>query len=124
MMPVEEGKTSSGLQAKILAAAAQVARAAARPGSPAAQLALPALMAATRTWPPVAREMSLVDDERCGGDAIGGEDGGGAGRESATMRAKSVRPLFLRPALAAPKRKPRGRRNWETSDMSVSVMMS
>ncbi len=59
MIPVEEGKTSSGLQPKICAAAAQVARAAAKPGSPAAQLALPALMAATRTRLPVARRWAL-----------------------------------------------------------------
>ena len=61
------------------AAAAQVALAASRPAWPAAQLALPALMATTRTLPPVAREVLLVDDEGRGGDAVGGEGGGGAG---------------------------------------------
>jgi iron complex transport system ATP-binding protein len=39
--------------------------------------------------------------------------------ESATMRAKSVRPLFLRPALVAPNRKPRGSGNWDASDIVV-----
>jgi hypothetical protein len=28
-----------------------------------------------------------------------------------------VRPLFLRPALVAPNRKPRGSGNWDESDM-------
>ena len=58
MTPVEEGKTSSGLQPKISAAASQVARAASMPAWPTAQLALPALMATTRTLPPVARRCS------------------------------------------------------------------
>ncbi len=59
MTPVDEGKTSSGLQPKVSAAAAQVARAASRPAWPAAQLALPALMATTRTLPPVALRCCL-----------------------------------------------------------------
>ena len=80
MMPVEEGKTSSGGQSKISAAASQVARAASRPAWPAAQLALPALMAATRTLPPVARRCSLSTISGAAVDAVGGEGGGGAGR--------------------------------------------
>ena len=38
---------------------------------------------------------------------------------SAAMRAKSVRPLFLRPAFAAPNLKPLGSRTWDASDMEV-----
>ena len=49
MIPVEEGKTSSGRQAKTSAAAWHVARAAARPGSPAAQCAVHTVHGAPRT---------------------------------------------------------------------------
>ena len=36
-------------------------------------------MATTRTVPPVAREMFLINEQRRGFDTIGGEGGGGAG---------------------------------------------
>ena len=36
---------------------------------------------------------------------------------SATMTAKSVRPLALSPAFAAPKRKPAGISNWDASEV-------
>ena len=55
-------------------------RAASRPACPAAQLALPALMATTRTLPPVARKCSLSTIKRRGNHAVGGERGCGAGR--------------------------------------------
>ena len=106
MTPVEEGNTSSVRQAKAWAAAAHTARAASRPAWPAAQLALPALMATTRTLPPVARKCSL---SRITGAATTRFDVNAAAAlagASATITAKSVRPLALRPALAAPKRKP------------------
>jgi hypothetical protein len=111
------GKTSSARQPKIFAAAAQVARAASSPAWPAAQLALPALMAATRTRPRGA-QMLLVNDERRGDDAVGGEGGGGAGRSaSATMRAKSVRPLFLQAGLGGAEAEAAGDENREKSLM-------
>src|SRR5271169_5419213 len=115
MMPVEEGKTCSGGQAKICAQAAQVARAASRPAWPAAQLALPALMAATRTLPPVARRCSLSTINGAAVTRLAVKTAAALAGASATMTAKSVRPLFLSPALTAPKRKPRGRKNCEES---------
>jgi hypothetical protein len=59
MIPVDDGNTSSARQPKMRAAAEQVSRAARTPGSPAAQLALPALIATTRIRPPVALKCSL-----------------------------------------------------------------
>ena len=59
MMPVDEGKTSSAWHPNVFAAPAQVARAALMPASPAAQFALPALIATTRTRPPLALKFSL-----------------------------------------------------------------
>ncbi len=78
------------------------------PGRPAAQLALPALMATTRTWPPVALRCCL---SMMSGAAITRFDVNAAAAlagASATIRAKSVRPLAFRPALPAAKRNPRG----------------
>jgi hypothetical protein len=49
MMPVDEGNTSCGAHPKTLPAMEQLCSAAAMPASPVAQLALPALMSATRT---------------------------------------------------------------------------
>ena len=80
MMPVEEGKTSSGLQWKISAAAAQVARAAARPGFAGGAVGVAGVDGCDADMAASGAEMGLVNDERGGGDAVGGEDGGGAGR--------------------------------------------
>ena len=59
MMPVEEGKTSSARQPKSSPRRRRWRARLASPAWPAAQLALPALMATTRTRPPVARRFSL-----------------------------------------------------------------
>jgi len=101
MMPVDEGKTSSGLQLKVLAAAWQVAMAAARPSSPAAQLALPALMAATRMRPAVAARCCLSMISGAAMTLLEVKTAAALAGVSATMSAKSVRPDFLRPALTA-----------------------
>src|SRR5665213_4418436 len=108
MTPVEEGKTSSGRQAKIFAAAAQVAWAASRPACPAAQLALPALIATTRTLPFEALKCCLSTMRGAAVTRLAVKAAAALAGASATMREKSGRPLALRPALTAPKRKPRG----------------
>ena len=92
------------------AAAAQVARAALKPASPAAQLALPALMATTRTRPPVALRCSLSMMSGAAMTRLAVKAAAALAGASATMRAKSGRPLAFRPALAAPNRNPRGMR--------------
>ena len=120
MIPVEEGKTSSAAQPKTSAAVIQVARAAAKPGSPAAQLALPALIATTRTLPPEARRFSLSIISGAAVTRLAVKAAAALAGASATMRAKSVRLLFLRPALVAPNLKPWGRRNLDVSDMVVN----
>ena len=102
------GEDFFGRQPKVSAAALQVARAASRPAWPAAQLALPALMATTRTLPPVARRCSLSTISGAAVTRLAVKAAAALAGASATMRAKSVRPLCLSPALAAPKRKPRG----------------
>jgi len=119
MMPVDEGNTCSVGQAKVSAAAAQVARAAAMPGSPAAQFALPALIATTWTRPPEARRFSLSTMSGAAMTRLAVKAAAAEAGVSATMRAKSVRPLFFSPALVAPNLKPRGMRIWESSDMVV-----
>jgi len=101
MMPVEDGKTCWGEQSKSSATASHVAWAAARPGEPAAQLAFPALMATARTWPPVARRFSLSTMRGAAVTRLAVKAAAALAGWSATIRAKSVRPLFLRPAFAA-----------------------
>jgi hypothetical protein len=51
MMPVEDGKISSKTQPKASATAMQERRQASMPGSPVAQLALPALTSTAETRP-------------------------------------------------------------------------
>src|SRR5580658_2791777 len=124
MMPVDEGKISFGLHPNTCAAAAHVARAAANPGSPAAQLALPALITATRTLPPVARRFSLsiVSGAACTRLAV--KAAAALAGSSATIKARSVRPLCFSPALAAPKRKPFGIRIWLASLKDIGSLRS
>ena len=54
IIPVEEGKTSSKMQSKLSAAAAQVCTHASIPGCPVAQFAFPAFTSTAPTRPPVA----------------------------------------------------------------------
>ena len=117
MIPVEEGNTSSARQPNRSAAAAQVARAALRPASPAAQLALPALMATTRTCPPVAFKCSLSIISGAAITRLEVNAAAALAGASATIIAKSVRPLAFSPALVAPKRKPKGMAFWGRSLM-------
>ncbi len=120
MIPVEDGNTSSARQTNVRATAAQVSRAARRPASPAAQLAFPALMAATRTRPPVELKCSL---SMINGAAITRFDVNAAAAlagASATIRAKSGRPLAFRPAFTAPNRNPLGMVFFERSLMRSS----
>src|SRR5947199_1629035 len=59
MTPVEQTKTSSGLQPRRLAVSATVRRAAACPAAPVAQLALPAFTTMARIRPLEARKWTL-----------------------------------------------------------------
>ena len=78
-----------------------------------------ALIAATRTRPPVARRFSWSTMSGAAMTRLAVKAAAALAGVSATMRAKSVRPLFLRPALAAPNLKPWGSRFWDASDIEV-----
>jgi hypothetical protein len=88
-------------------------------GWPAAQLALPALMATTRTRPPVARRCSLSTMSGRGDDAVGGEGGGGAGRRIGHDEGKVGAAALLEAGLGGAKAEAAGMRNWDASDMVV-----
>ena len=96
IMPVDEGKTSSALQWKTSAAALHVACAALRPACPAAQLALPAFTATTRTLPPVALKCSLSTISGAAVTRLAVNAAAALAGSSATISAKSVRPLAFR----------------------------
>ena len=108
MTPVEEGKTSSGLQPKVSAAALQVARAASMPAWPAAQLALPALMATTRTLPPVARRCSASMSSGAALTRLPVNAAAADAGASATIRAKSSAAALLQAGLGRSKAKAAG----------------
>jgi hypothetical protein len=64
-------------------------------------LALPALMAATRTFP----QVFLVHNQRRGGNAVGREDGGGAGRRIGHDESKVGAAALLEPRFCGAKAK-------------------
>ncbi len=109
MIPVEEGKTSSKRQPRVWAAALQVSIQARMPGSPVAQLALPALTRTAETRPPV--------DSRCLRPTVTGAATTWLRVNMATAfappgakaAATSRFPLALIPALTAPHSKPSGK---------------
>src|ERR1035438_846825 len=76
-------------------------------------------MAVTRTLPPVARRCSLPIISGAAVTRLAVKAAAALAGKSATMRAKSARPLALRPALAAPKRKPLGIKNLDLPDVAV-----
>src|SRR5947209_2580321 len=115
MMPVEEGNTSRGLHPNACATALQVARAASKPAWPTAQLALPALIATARTFPPVARRCSWSTSRGAAFTRLAVNAAAALDGASATINAKSVRPLAFNPAFVAPKRKPFGIKNPDIS---------
>src|SRR3954447_18318783 len=115
MIPVEEGNTSFGLHPNACATAAQVACAASRPAWPAAQLALPALIATARTLLRVARRCSWSTSTGAAFTRFAVNAAAALAGASAIIKAKSVRPLAFNPAFVAPKRKPFGIKNSEIS---------
>src|SRR5579863_4410142 len=108
MIPVEQTSTWSGLHLSSRATAAAVARDAARPAAPVAQLALPELQ-------PMARAFSR-DLARCCCEMITGaaftwfvvKTAAATASEPEVMSARSGRPLALSPHAPDAKRNPRG----------------
>ena len=108
MMPVDDGTISSKMHPKVCAAATQVATQPAIPGSPLAQLALPAFTSTAPTRPPVA--------SRCRRPTVTGAAttrfdvyiAAPTAPAVATATATSGFPLALIPARTAPHIKPRG----------------
>src|SRR5579863_6800116 len=105
------------------AAAEQVARAALSPAWPAAQLALPALMATTRTLAPDAARFSLSTIRGAAMTRFEVNAAAALAGTSAAISAKSVRPLAFRPALVAPNLNPRGTRKGDRSLIAITFQM-
>jgi hypothetical protein len=104
------GKTSSAGHAEDSAAAAsQVARAAAMPWLARGAVGVAGVDGDYADRLPEARRFSLSMISGAAVTRLAVKAAAALAGASATMRAKSVRPLFLSPALVAPKRKPRGR---------------
>ncbi len=123
-MPVEEGKTCSGRQPKISAAAAQVARAASSPAWPGGAVGVAGIDGDYANLAAGGAQVLLVHNKGAAVTRLAVKTAAALAGASATMRAKSVRPLFLSPAFAAPKRKPRGRENIEAFDIYLSLNLA
>ncbi len=108
MMPVEEGKTSAGAQAKVAAAAAQVVSQAAMPAAPVAQLALPALTRTVRIRPPPVVRCLRPTVTGAATSWLLVNIAAALAPLGATATARSSLPLALIPALTAPHWKPSG----------------
>ena len=100
MMPVEEGKTSSKTQPNCSARAMQVWRAAPTPGSPVAQLALPALTRTAVTRPPVAARWRRPTITGAATTWLAVNRAAALAPEGQTASATSGLPLVLMPAVA------------------------
>src|SRR5271163_432225 len=108
MMPVEEGKTVSGVQLKLSAAATQVAMQASMPAAPVAQLALPALTRTVETRPPVAAMCLRPTVTGAATSWLVVNIAAAVAPLGANATARSNFPLGLMPALTAPHSKPKG----------------
>src|SRR5712671_5901710 len=115
MTPVEQTKTSSGLQARRLAVSATVRCAAACPAAPVAQLALPAFTTTARMRPFDARRCSL--EMRTGAATTRFCVNTAAAEAGASLEriARSSAPVFFKPQAVAAKRNPRGREASESA---------
>ena len=111
MTPVEEGNTSSGLQAKVSCGGLASGAGGVDAGLAGGAVGVAGVDGDHADFAAGGAEMLSVHKQRRGFDAIAGESGGGDAGASATIKAKSVRPLCLSPALVAPKRNPRGMTN-------------
>ena len=107
-MPVDEGKTSSGLQPNISRGCGAGGARGIEAGLPAAQLALPALMATTRTRPPVARRFSLSMMSGAAVTRLAVKAAAALAGSSATIRAKSGAAALLEAGLGGAETKAAG----------------
>ena len=118
-MPVEEGKTSSGWQPKMLGDG--FARGAGRVQAGLAGGAVGVAGVDGDNAQPTSggAQVLLVDNEGRGGDAVGGEGGGGACWHVSHNEGKVGATALLEPGLGGAKTKTTGKKNWETSDILV-----
>ena len=108
MMPVEDGNTSSKIQPNVSAAARQVSRQTRTPGSPVAQLALPAFTSTAPTRPPVASRCRRPTITGAATTRLRVNMAAAVAPCCATATARSALPLALMPARTAPHKKPAG----------------
>src|SRR5258708_9703730 len=110
MTPVEQTKTSSGLQPRRFAVSATVRTAAACPAAPVAQLALPAFTTTARMRPFDARKCALEISTGAATTRFCVNTPAAEAGTSLERIAKSSAPVFFRPQAVAAQRKPRGKK--------------
>src|SRR6267378_450513 len=109
MTPVEQTKTSSGLQPRRFAVSATVRTAAACPAAPVAQLALPAFTTTARMRPFDARKCALEISTGAATTRFCVNTPAAEAGTSLERMAKSSAPVFFRPQAVAANRNPLGR---------------
>ena len=105
MMPVEEGKTSSGGQPKIFCGGRAGGARGVQAGLPRGAVGVAGIDGDNAHLAAGGAQVFLVHNQRRGGDAVGGEGGGGAGRRVGDDEGKVGAAALFEPGLGCAKTK-------------------